>query len=335
MNAATDTRPEVLAFVDRVRQQLGDLDVEERDELLDGLEADLSEQVAAGDPLPDPVAYAAELRSAAGVSVVKRTRKGWLTADEVLDQSRARWLAWTQRSEATRQAWAVVEPLRPAWWVLRAWLAVTFLDQVTGPWEYVTLWPTLGAALVGPFVLVVAVVLSALIGLNGLWPGSGPDRKRAARLVLLALNVFAVVVPLTFAGDGSQQFRNSGATAVAVPARQPGADVLRHGREVVRNIYAYDVDGQPLQGVQLFDQQGRPIAVAPQSSMGSGAERQVTCPWFNGATPLFNVFPLPQRAQRYGTCVGKVDPAKVGPQAFHEPPLASVPAAALPAPPEG
>ena len=81
---------------------------------------------------------------------------------------------------------------------------------------------------------------------------------------------------------------------------------------MVRNIYAYDAEGQPLQGVQLFDQQGRPVAVAPESSMGAGAERQVTCPWFNGTTPLFNVFPLPQRTQPHGTCLGQVDPAKVG-----------------------
>ena len=106
--------------------------------------------------------------------------------------------------------------------------------------------------------------------------------------------------------------------------------VLRSGRDVVRNVYAYDADGQPLQGVQLFDQQGRPIAVAPQSSMGDGPDRQVTCPWFNGTTPLFNVFPLPQRTQPHGTCLA--DPSKAGPQGFQEPPLASVPPATLPTP---
>ena len=69
--------------------------------------------------------------------------------------------------------------------------------------------------------------------------------------------------------------------------------------------------------------------------MGRGADRQVTCPWFNGTTPLFNVFPLPQRTQRSGTCLGDVDPAKVGPQGFHEAPLASVPPVTLPTTPAG
>ena len=100
---------------------------------------------------------------------------------------------------------------------------------------------------------------------------------------------------------------------------------------MVRNIYAYDATGQALVGVQLFDQKGRPVAVASVSSMGQGKERQVTCPWFNGATPLFNVFPLPQRSQPRGTCLA--DPSKAGPQGFHEPPMASVPPATLPAPP--
>jgi hypothetical protein len=94
---------------------------------------------------------------------------------------------------------------------------------------------------------------------------------------------------------------------------------------VVRNIYAYNAKGRLLHGVQLFDQVGRPVSVAPESSMGQGKERQVTCPWLNGTTPLFNVFPLPQRSQRHGTCLGRVDPAVVGQPAFHEPPLASVP----------
>jgi hypothetical protein len=111
------------------------------------------------------------------------------------------------------------------------------------------------------------------------------------------------------------------------------AQVLRIGRDVIRNIYAYDAAGSPLQGVQLYDQRGRPVAVAPWSSMGVGKEREVGCPWFNGTTPLFNVFPLPQRTQRYGTCLGQADPAKVGSQGFREPPLASVPPATLPGSP--
>lgn len=320
MNAATAVRPEVVAFVTRVRAHLADLSEEECEELVGGLEADLSEQAADGAlVLPDPKQYAEELRAAAGLPVARRfpaPRFG---------PARTWWFALTERSAATRQVWALLEAMRPAWWVLRAWIAVTLLDQLAGEWEYVTLWPTLGVPGLGAFLLVVAVVVSVLVGQGKLWPGSGPDRTTVARSVLLALNALALLAPLSFSGDGSQVE----SYAAAVPYRDPAKQVLHNGKDVVRNIYAYDAAGQPLVGVQLFDQKGRPVEVAPESSMGTGKEREVTCPWVNGTTELFNVFPLPQRLQRQGTCLS-VDPAKAGAAEFHQPPLASVPPATLP-----
>ena len=325
---ATDIRPEVALFVARVREHLADLTEDERDELLDGLEADLSEQLAEGGSLPDPTAYAAELRAAAGLPAAGRRRLG-VPAGNLLDQAREGWLGWTRHNRATSEAWTLVQALRPAWWVLRAWIAVTLLDQMVGPWEFVTLWPTLGSNLVGPVVLVAAIVVSALVGLGRLWPGAGPDRSAAARLVLLGLNVLAVLAPLTFTGDGSQQyFYTPSSSAMAGPPRGP--DVLRHGPDVIRNIYAYDASGQPILGVQLFDQKGRPVEVSPGSSMGIGRTRQVTCPWVNGGTSLFNVFPLQQRTQQRGSCLKDVDPARVSEPAFAQPPLGSVPPVSLP-----
>ena len=336
MNAATSVRPEVATFLDRVRHALSDLDEEQRDELLDGLEADLSEQVAEGGALPDPVAYAAELRAAAGLPRRKKSRVVEpVPLGPLLDRSRTRWATWMAHNEATRQAWTLLQALRPAWWVLRAWIAVTLLDQSVGGWEVVSVMPTLGAPGVGPLVLAIAVVISTLIGLGRLWPGSGPDRSTTTRLVLLGMNVLAVVAPLTFTGAGSHPYLYSpAARAMAVPVHSNQPARLQRGRDVVRNIYAYDAAGQPLHGVQLFDQKGRPVAVAPQSSTGLGKHREVTCPWFNGTTALFNVYPLPQRLQRHGTCLDDVDQAKVGPQEFHEPPLASVPPASQPVEPQ-
>jgi hypothetical protein len=330
VNATTAVRPEVAAFVVQVRQHLSDLTDEECEELVGGLEADLSEQAADGAlVLPDPAQYAAELRAAAGLPVARRTglpRFASTPWGQWPDAARARWLALTERSAATRQGWALLETLRPAWWVLRAWVAVTLLDQLSGPWEYVSLWPTLGVSALGPVLLAAAVVVSVLVGQGKLWPGSGPDRTTLARFTLLSLNVLAVLAPLTFSGDGSHV---AGYTAVAAPYREPVRPVLRYGDDVVRNIYAYDAAGQPLLGVQLFDQRGRQVAVAPESSMGEGRERRVTCPWANGATPLFNVFPLRERLQPRGTCLDDRDPATAGEPSFSEPPLASVPPATL------
>lgn len=69
-------RPDVAAFVARVRELLADLPEEERLELTEGLEADLSDQVAeqGGGVLGDPEAYARELRTAAGLEPVARRR---------------------------------------------------------------------------------------------------------------------------------------------------------------------------------------------------------------------------------------------------------------------
>jgi hypothetical protein len=329
VNPTTAVHPEVAGFLDAVRRELLDLDEEQREELLDGLEADLSEQRAAGDPLPDPTAYAAELRAAAGLAAprTRRLRRRARSVAEVLDGVRGEWARWTARSEATRAAWTLAEAVRPAWWVLRAWVAVTLVDQIAGPWEYVTLWPTLGVPLLGPALLLAAVVVSVLIGLGRLWPGSGPERSTTARVVLVALNVVAVLAPLTFTLHGGRSDTVYYASPVR-PAKAP--DVLRHGREVVRNIYAYDAQGQPLQGVQLFDQEGRPVAVSARSSMGRGQQREVTCPWLNGTTTLYNVFPLPQRTQKRGTCLRDVGP--VGEPGFRPAPLASVPPVSPPTP---
>ncbi len=63
------TAPEVRDFVAAVRMQLVDLDPDERAEITDELEADLAELLAerGSGSLGDPVAYAGELRAAAGL----------------------------------------------------------------------------------------------------------------------------------------------------------------------------------------------------------------------------------------------------------------------------
>lgn len=67
---STTTNAQVIAFAAAVREALNDLPAEDVDELVDGLEADLTERAADGDAdfeFGDPDLYAAELRSAAGL----------------------------------------------------------------------------------------------------------------------------------------------------------------------------------------------------------------------------------------------------------------------------
>ena len=313
-------RPEVAAFVDDVRARLSDLSDDEREELLGGLEADLDEKVADGAPLGDPATYAAELRAAAGLP--ERTRRlprpglpRAAHAQRALDGSRTWFLDLVRAREWSRRAFEVVASLRPVWWVARAWVAVTLLDVAMGRWEPVSLLPSLGHPLWGAVLLVVAVIGSTLVGLGRVWPGSGPDRPVASRLVLLLLNVVAVAAPVValdisapgYLSGSPDQWGGYG-QGYTDGVNQPG---IRAGGREVSNLFAYDADGQPLSGVQLFDQDGRPLAVA----------RYQACPTQVAGRNVLNVFPLQPRGSR-GGCAGDA--------AVPNHPLSAVPPVGLP-----
>lgn len=289
-------RHDVTAFVARVRELLSDLSEEDRLELTEGLEADLADQVAeqGGGALGDPEAYARELRSAGGFDPAPRRRLPAVTRmplPERLDAVRAWWGVQVARPRV-RPVWDVVVALRPAWWVVRAWVAavaVCILLPGYEPWGIAWL-PGVGSE-VGLAVLAVCVVLSTLVGLGRLWPGARPAGTRGTtpRLVLVALNLAAVglllfaqekVTDVQWARDRASGFYDSSWT------RDMG--MLNRGEQVC-NIAAYDAGGQPLTGVQLFDQAGRPLDVRCY-----GQDRR-TVPWVLGDVTRWNVFPLGER----------------------------------------
>lgn len=185
--------PEVTTFVDLVRLFLSDLDDEVRDELAGGLEADMADLVddRGVDALPDPELYAEELRSAAGLPPraipprVTRLRSLGPRVHTFLDQVRDRWLS-SVGSGGLRPIWEFVVVLRPAWWLLRGWIAwMVALDMTSRGIDYGD--PVKLAA------LGLAVVGSVQLGRRR-W-GTGRLVGRAdARLLLVALNVFAVTM---------------------------------------------------------------------------------------------------------------------------------------------
>lgn len=333
-NEPSDTqvlvRPEVTAFVEEVRAHLQDLDADDRDELVGGLEADLSEKLADGIPLGDPEAYARELRAAAGLPARRRSVVGDLprTAGGILDAARA-WFLGVVGRPGVRPAWDVVVALRPAWWVARAWIAVTALDIATGGWEEISVVPSLGAPGVGEAALAAAVVLSTLAGMGRLWPGSGPERGTASRVALLAVNAVAVIAPLTwglpypaYVGYGFDYYSYDDYSAGYDDAQRENRG-LRLDGEPVHNVFPYDTAGRPLHGVQLVDEDGDLLAVGPGwSARGRGDDRTVGCPAFNGRTPVFNVFPLAETQLRRGTCETEADAQEAE---FPAHPLASLP----------
>ncbi len=339
-----DVRPEVRSFVDLVRIYLGDLDDDVRDELTDGLEADLGDLVTERGvaALPDPEQYADELWVSAGLPIrvrhrlrrprgsLRRPGRTWAeTVDCWLDAARDRWLRWASLGPRAA-AWELLQVLRPAWWVLRAWVAVVTVDLLTGRSEMIDLVPQFGVPLLGPAILAAAVVASVQVGRCGWWPGSAVAGSTRARLVLLAVNGAALVFApalLSRAADAHVVYQYAGSR----PA--PTRDGIVSDGHAVKNVYAFDSSGRPLQGVQLFDQNGDPLAVNPGNAQGrSGHNRWwVAYPWWNGGQALWNVFPLPTREQ----VTARRDPSawdSDSPPTVAEPPIAGTARATLPSP---
>ena len=352
MNDTTrlDVRPDVAEFLDKVRARLSDLTDEEREELLGGLEADLMELVADGGSvaeLGDPRAYADELRTAAGLE--RRTRSGRAAGVrrprrssrelivELLDGSRSRWERWVAAGEARTQVWAVLVTLRPAWWVLRGWVAAQWVDMVVGPWETLTLVPRLGDDVTGKLLLLGAVVGSVLMGLRKSWPASRAAASVLARVTLLGLNLFAVLALAAVVDDFPSarlvHDANHPNAAGWFGPHVPSAGLVNDGK-VVRNVFAYDAEGNALEGVQLYDQNGKPLAVEPEIAyrMRYGGRLPTLYPWRQGEEKAWNVYPLPvaydgggwRRSDRVWT--GEEPPF------LPQPPLVAVPPAFLPLP---
>lgn len=332
--------PEVAEFLAVVRAQLADLDPEEQREITDGLVADLADLVAERGPeaLGDPVAYARELRQAAGFEATGKQRRARRPVGElvhgVLDEAGSRWRRLVEAAPGDLDG--LLTTLRPAWWVLRAWVAVQLASSFTeGAWPR----PLIPSGVPGAVALVVAILLSVQLGRGRLWPG---ERWRAAagpRVLLLALNVFAIAMVPVQVGEVTGGWRWAGYDrgyndgyndrGAEGPAGSTDKAGLYSGGKWVTNVYAYDAAGQPLTGVQLFDQDGKPIDIVaqPQCVSSTGevdvipvGEEGVDCgdyeedydeatdlwsprkarvfyPWTNGVTRLLNVFPIASALQ--------------------------------------
>jgi hypothetical protein len=328
-----ESLPLVVTFVADVRARLSDLPPEISEELTEGLEADLSELVAehgGAGPLGevslvelvgDPTSYAEELRAAAGlpVGVVGRPRSTRLERfANYLDSLHPTWERAVTASPLRTRFWELIVVARPVWWVLRAWTAVHLmgLGASSGVIPRV-----LGSSPLGALLLVVASILSIEIGRGKLWPRKG---KRGQRVVLLGLNSFAAVMtPIMLAvTSGGAYYYFVDNYAAGQP--QWSAGLTNNGSEVC-NIQPYDAQGNPLEGIQLFDQSGKPL----NANCAWMSKRR---PWMLGDVKRWNVFP--QGSQR------RTDPVPIlpSPEVLRVPAvsppggLVDVPAVAEPTP---
>lgn len=239
----------IAEFAEQVRAELADLSADDLDDLTDGLEADLAESLEE-DPtreLPDPVAYAIELRTAAGLPQEPKPGRGLRGAvrgmTSGLRSTRDQVVASLRDHPMTAGMLGFAEALRPTWWVLRAWVAYWLVAAIFGSEAGVAsrdLWL---------LVLLAFVVISVQLG-RGRW------RARGVPTLVLVGNIVAMIAVLPVLASAASGPGTSEMVYVADP--EPVAGTTMNGRPVT-NVFVYDAEGKPLKDVQLFDQDGAPL----------------------------------------------------------------------------
>ncbi|MFR9776275.1 HAAS signaling domain-containing protein [Micromonospora sp. MS34] len=260
----TVTGQEIADYVDRVRAALADLPPAVRDELTDDLPEHLAEVAAETDGalvgrLGEPEAYAAELRAAAGADGAGRTAAGQrLAAARARAAARLRGLD-TQLGPLLGHASVseFLRPLRPAWWLLRGWLAALLVSAVLG--EPSGLLPRLdGSALAGLFLLAGAVLASVWLGHRSAGLRGWPRRLLRLGTAVLLLFSFAALVNVDQHAS-SDEFRSY--HDVSIGDRY----------DSVQDVFVYDEQGRLVRNARLFDQNGVPIRLGwPTCVDGSG-----------------------------------------------------------------
>ncbi|TME85582.1 MAG: hypothetical protein E6I47_00910 [Chloroflexi bacterium] len=278
--ASNDQADDVATYAASVRAALSNLPTDQSEVLLEDLEDHLREiAAAAGGPLHErlgpPQQYAEDLRAAYGAAQVTTRRQ-----DAALhDLQRA--LARVTGSTWYRQIRAFLPELRPAWWVLRAYLAVLILMAAVSPGYPLGPIPdpTSKRGLVEILATGIAIWLSVRIGRR--------SRQLSQKALVLAYSanlliaLFAVVVLANM-----RSFAYSELTGTTSPQQTTFANAFAAGQ--VTNIYPYSQDGKPLTNVLLYDQDGRPIMV-------DKSEAQTSYPIGADGKAVTNAYPLTQR----------------------------------------
>ena len=290
MTGATSTArtAEVAEYAAAVRAALADVPADRSEELLDDLEEHLTE-VAADDDAPllfrlgSPEAYADDLRTAAGLP--RRRADDPAEASTGLSDLVARLRGWGP----VRQVEAFLPELRPAWWVLRAWAAVTAVDLLfVGDTAFPV--PTLGLGPVGLLVTAAAVAWSVRLGLRARAEERVPGR--AAVLVNAGLGLVTLIALIGLADRGGV----ASAGPVYYDDGVPDSALVHEDGTPITNILPYSSTGEPLTGVLLYDQDGRPIDDLADGTLDGRVVQQVP-----GSTPQpDNAYPQQREVVTWG-----------------------------------
>ena len=273
-------------YLKAVAPHLAALPADERTELLDDLAQHLREIAAEpGPPLAErlgpPAAYAAELLASAGVAPVADGRSA-------LFERAAATLRRARASAAGREAVRLWPVLQPAWWVVRAYLAVSLLAATgrSGP-SRVTFLPRLaGNPALGLLAVLVAIAVSVRLGQRRPSP--------VGRVAVGVVNVVLVVYAISLLGRpvGGIEVRRVDAFGPVAPKGQ--ACLLDGSGQPITNLYAYDAGGHLLDPVLLYDQNGQPVDNLCTGFDGSGRRVSADYPQDVNGAPVLNAFPQHQ-----------------------------------------
>jgi hypothetical protein len=250
----TTAQDEINLYVFAVRAALGDLPESLRDELLEDLPEHLAEVLAEGggtlvERLGSPEAYAAELRTTAGFvggfpdppsrgRQLRELRERTLARLRVLDGHLGPLLGYARVSE-------FLVLLRPAWWVLRGYLAAMVLAwALDDSGQPIGLLPRIGGS------EVVALLLLGIGVLASIWLGRrAAGLSRWPRVSLYAGSVVLVLVALAGFSEADSDSRDAG--YMDVNYENPYSHI--------EDLFVYDDQGRLITDARIFDQNGEPL----------------------------------------------------------------------------
>ena len=246
---SNDQAGDVATYAASVRAALSDLASDQAEVLLEDLEDHLREIAAdAGGSLAErlgpPEQYAQELRAAYGAA------QAGSPAQKPAFRNVRRVVTGVAGSTWYRELRAFLPQLRPAWWVLRAYLLVLVVTAVFSPAYNLRPIPNPFSkrGLLEIFVAVIAIVLSVRFGRRN------QPLPKAGRLLAIAGNVAIALLALPVLGS-----MGTFPSFAMVESLSPGPSSYTQGE--VTNVFPFSKDGKPLTDVLLYDQEGRPLTL--------------------------------------------------------------------------
>lgn len=257
----------------------------------------------------EPADYAAELRAAAGLepgrpgaAVVRRLGSlGWRTVAARVPAIREE-VSRAVATPAGRRVISWLATMRPLWWLVRGWVWFVVLYGLQG---YVTHafdrgLDTFVPRSTGTWALALGLLLVSIAVGRGL----GRRHRWGRVLVVLASTAALLWLPGSVTDLRSEvdaRLTYSPVTQyVNVPVTTPlkVEDGVYVDGMAVSNLFVYDADGNPLEGVQIFDDRGRPVRTTHDGGLGSWQLPGVTEPWSfapshdGDGRNRWNVYPL-------------------------------------------